>query len=194
MVDGHPAVPVEYLGVWDTVKAVGFLRGQVQWPYTRSLPNVRSLRHAVSIDERRAPYHEYLVEPKGPWPQGWEETWFAGVHSDVGGTFVGEPRLSTIPLKWIVDGARSAGMVVRPHVYRRECTVTDENARGAIHPSGGLWWLLGTNERRILPGSQVHASVQVRIESEPDYAARVPGEVVWADAFWTRPFGEGMTP
>jgi uncharacterized protein (DUF2235 family) len=88
------AVPVAYLGVWDTVKAAGFVRlGSLRWPYTRSLPNVARIRHAVSIDERRRPYREYLVERH---PQGLEERWFAGMHADVGGTFMPDHRLATI--------------------------------------------------------------------------------------------------
>jgi len=97
----HYAVPVAYLGLWDTVKAAGFLRfGTLRWPYTRALPNVARIRHAVSIDERRRPYREYLVERH---PLGLEERWFAGVHADVGGTFP-DHRLATIALKWAADG------------------------------------------------------------------------------------------
>src|SRR4051812_24693826 len=55
-VDGGTRVPVEFLGVWDTVKAAGVLRWDAKWPYTHRLVNIRKVRHAVSIDEYRRPY------------------------------------------------------------------------------------------------------------------------------------------
>lgn len=55
---------VEFLGVWDTVKSIGWLNWRAQfqrarWPFTRRMPNVRHGRHAISIDERRRPYYHY---------------------------------------------------------------------------------------------------------------------------------------
>ncbi|MEA9980085.1 DUF2235 domain-containing protein, partial [Pseudomonas sp. RTS4] len=102
-VNGRSTVPVAYLGAFDTVKAAGFLKWDIKWPYTRKLDNDVRVRHAVSIDEKRRPFREYLVTPS---PQSQlEEVWFAGVHTDVGGTFADDPRLSNITLKWIVEGA-----------------------------------------------------------------------------------------
>src|SRR6185312_2925950 len=46
-VQGRSTVPVQFLGLWDTVKAAGFLRWEIRWPYTRQLPNAASIRHAV---------------------------------------------------------------------------------------------------------------------------------------------------
>jgi uncharacterized protein (DUF2235 family) len=63
-VGNRTAVPIEFMGVWDSVKAAGILRWNLRWPFTRQLPNVRTVRHAVSIDEKRRPYEEYLVEPR----------------------------------------------------------------------------------------------------------------------------------
>src|ERR671913_369225 len=61
--DGRMGVRVHYLGLWDTVKAAGLLRGGLRWPDTRQLPNVDRIRHAVAIDEKRRPFAEYLVHP-----------------------------------------------------------------------------------------------------------------------------------
>ncbi len=64
-VNGRTGLPITYLGLWDTVKAAGFLRwGDMRWLYTRQLPTVATVRHAVSIDEKRRPYRPYPVEPK----------------------------------------------------------------------------------------------------------------------------------
>jgi uncharacterized protein (DUF2235 family) len=80
------AIPITFIGIWDSVKAAGILGWDLSWAYTRQLPNASAVWHAVSIDEKRRPYREYLVEPKGRKPV-LNETWFAGVHSDIGGTF-----------------------------------------------------------------------------------------------------------
>jgi uncharacterized protein (DUF2235 family) len=59
-------VPIHYLGLWDTVKAVGVLPWQIHWPYTNQLPNVRRCRHAVSIDEKR---RALSTTRSGRWPR-----------------------------------------------------------------------------------------------------------------------------
>ncbi|HST47529.1 DUF2235 domain-containing protein [Jatrophihabitans sp.] len=186
-VDGQIAVPVEYLGIWDSVKAAGFLRwGDLHWLWTRQLPNARRIRHAVSIDEKRRPYQEYLVAPrdKPPIPH-LEEAWFAGVHSDVGGTFDDDPRLPQISLKWVVDGGLESGLFLRPDAYAQHCTVSDDNAKGTIHRMGRVWGLL-TYRRRPLPANaQCHASVRARVAALPDYQRKVPSTVTWADEDWT---------
>jgi uncharacterized protein (DUF2235 family) len=186
----HYAVPVAYLGLWDTVKAAGILRlGNLRWPYTRSLPNAARIRHAVSIDEHRRPYHEYLVEPKQSRTEGLEEVWFAGVHSDVGGTFEPDHRLATIALKWIVDGVHS-DLILQPGAYAKACTVDDSFALGQIHRMGRIWILAGSRKRDIPSGAILHTSVKVRREQDGNYPHRpgVPAEdQVWADPNWTDP-------
>lgn len=182
----HYAVPVAYLGLWDTVKAAGFLRfGNLRWPYTRALSNVARIRHAVSIDERRRPYREYLVERH---PLGLEERWFAGVHADVGGTFP-DHRLATIALKWVTDGVVGE-LAINPESYRRQCAVTEDFADAPIHKNGKLWYLLGCRKRPMGPDALVHPSVLVRRRDNPDYLPDLTAEQVARSAEpadWTDP-------
>ncbi len=161
----HYAVPVAYLGLWDTVKAAGFLRiGTLRWPYTRALCNVARIRHAVSIDERRRPYREYLVERH---PLGLEERWFAGVHADVGGTF-SDHRLATIALKWVTDGIVDE-LDLDAGIYREQCSVTPDFSDAPIHDNGRLWYLVGRRRRPMGPDALVHPSVLVRRRDNPGY-------------------------
>jgi uncharacterized protein (DUF2235 family) len=161
----HYAIPVAYLGLWDTVKAAGFLRfGNLRWPYTRALPNVARIRHAVSIDEQRRPYREYLVERH---PLGLEERWFAGVHADVGGTFP-DHRLATIALKWVADGVVNE-LAIDTDAYRQQCAVTADFADAPIHDNGKLWFLVGRRKRPMGTDALVHPSVLVRRRDNPDY-------------------------
>ncbi|MET8027228.1 DUF2235 domain-containing protein [Streptomyces avermitilis] len=192
-VDGRIGIPVHYLGIWDSVKAAGVLRWNLRWPYTRQLPNVQRIRHAVSIDEMRRPYREYLVtagDKKQTGPASVEQVWFAGVHSDVGGTFDDDPRLPTVSLKWVVDGALAAGLRVQAGAYAREVSLEPGHALGEVHRMGRIWALLTYRHRRVPPDAHVHASVRARLAGDPDYADRIPATAVWADSDWLSPSPE----
>ena len=181
-VDGKVTVPVEYLGIWDTVKAPGLLRRSMTWPWTRQLPNVKAGRHAVSIDEKRRPYREYLVD-RDQAGDRIEEVWFAGIHSDVGGSYMDPPNLGDITLNWIVQGARDAGLIFDDDPPWP--VLTPEHAEGPIHTLGRIWALASYRRRPIPAGAKVHASVRARIEKEPRYARRqIPSDVQWAEPNW----------
>ncbi|MGM1059569.1 DUF2235 domain-containing protein [Saccharothrix sp. Mg75] len=176
---GRFAAQIRYLGVWDTVKTVGWLNWraryeQARWPFTRKLPNVTCGRHALAIDERRRHYEEYRFHRAETGHGGrLREMWFAGAHSDVGGTFPDDHRLSDIALHWVLRGAVTAGLRVDPAAYLRHVTVPIDDgppsthALGAIHPNGIAWALVGPgrHHRVIAPGDEVHPSVHERITS-----------------------------
>ncbi|CAH2352187.1 hypothetical protein CLIB1423_06S00738 [[Candida] railenensis] len=54
-------VRIEFMGLWDTINSVG-LTSDRNFPYTATSGIVRHVRHAVSIDERRAKYRPVLFE------------------------------------------------------------------------------------------------------------------------------------
>jgi uncharacterized protein (DUF2235 family) len=180
-VGGRTGIPIEYMGVWDSVKAAGLLGWNLRWLYTRQIPNVRAARHAVSIDEKRRPYRAYLIEPPAP---AVEEVWFAGVHSDVGGTFDDDPRLPQISLKWIADGALDAGLLLKPKAYQESCALTADNALGTVHRMGSVWAMLGYQRRRMPANARVHESVRERIARDNTYRSRIPQTAVWEDPDW----------
>ncbi|KAG8945469.1 hypothetical protein FRC04_000754 [Tulasnella sp. 424] len=116
-------VTVEFVGLWDTVESVGFFPRHL--PNTDKNPIVKHVRHALSLDERRAKFKAAYWETshKGSTivthakkdQQGIdadqrtvEEVWFAGGHGDVGGGWEAyrvKAQLSRIPLRWIVREA-----------------------------------------------------------------------------------------
>ncbi len=77
-------------------------------------PNVGWARHALAIDEHRADFDRV------PWgsmdecrvtapdePDWLQQFWFAGDHSDVGGSYIeNESRLSDITLEWMTEAAQ----------------------------------------------------------------------------------------
>ncbi len=189
------SVPIRYLGLWDTVKAAGILRWDINWPSTRTILNADRIRHAIAIDEHRRPYREYvgIADPKTQF----EEAWFAGVHSDVGGTFEASaqtPALSTIALKWITDAAIEEDLLVRRNLYLKKCAVTDANAVAEVHRMGTAWKLLTTRTRPIPAQARIHASVRVRVREQPNYQPDLPGDREWADEDWTTPRPPPLQP
>ena len=189
--DGRLSLPIHFLGLWDSVKALGYLRWNPKWPYTRKLLNVRHVRHAVSIDEKRRPYAEYLVEDSDKIDL--DEVWFAGVHSDVGGTFADEDRLSRISLKWMTDRAIEVGLFVHSSAYQKECGVDRADAvQGVVHEMGWIWALLTYRRRPIAKLGQgrprIHASVRDRLADRQDYRLAIDlQQIDWADEDWTTP-------
>jgi len=111
---------IHFLGAWDTVSSVGWILEPIglkpgRLPYTFDLGDVSIVRHAVSIDERRAFFRQNLVrEAPG---RDVKQVWFAGVHSDVGGGYPeAESGLSKLTLRWMMREARIAGLIVDPVV------------------------------------------------------------------------------
>jgi uncharacterized protein (DUF2235 family) len=183
------SIPVEYLGIWDTVEASGVGGiGEVRWPITKTLWNVKRLRHAVSIDESRAPYREFLVKPR----DGFEEVWFSGVHSDVGGTFP-EAELSTIALKWVFDGV-VAELNLRDReaakVYGQWCQVEESFALTPIHKNALAWKILLSRTRRIPNEGLIHATVKARRANNPAYLGDLDiadDSARWVNPDWVHP-------
>jgi uncharacterized protein (DUF2235 family) len=166
---------VHFLGVWDTVKTVGWLNLKARletarWPFTRKINNVGTARHAMAIDERRRFYAEYRFDPHtvAASEGHYQEMWFAGVHSDVGGQFP-DHRLSDIALSWMVKAADDADFRVNKQKYRWmlkagfEEALPAEHAMGQIHTNENIWRLLGFRKREVLKDDLIHPSVQYRI-------------------------------
>lgn len=125
---GVVAFKIAYLGVWDTVSAMGapeilpvsdWLNVQHRFHDTRLTSMVLAARHAIAIDERR------LLYPSTPWSNDVDlnakhgadfkpthlQQWFPGNHGSVGGG--GERQgLSSITLNWVALGAHEAGLEI----------------------------------------------------------------------------------
>ena len=90
---------VHFIGVWDTVDSVGWIYNAVEFPYTATNPDIAIVRHATSIDERRAFFRQNLFSDLHS-NQDLAQVWFAGVHSDVGGSYPEpESQLSKLALR-----------------------------------------------------------------------------------------------
>jgi uncharacterized protein (DUF2235 family) len=169
-VAGGYAIPIEFVGVWDTVASVIVPRDDKLLPdlqtlvYTRTNPSVRKFRQAISIDERRRMFRlnrwidpqKYRSDPFDPASavdQDIRQVWFAGVHADVGGGYLEDQSgLSKFPLLWMIAQAEAAGLRIdnsmvdhlgwgQPRLHSHKYAAPDATA--PLHVSlEGAWWIL----------------------------------------------------
>ena len=103
-------IEIKFIGVWDTVVSVGNIFKNKKFPYSKKLEIAKTVRHAVAIDERRKLFYFYEVNPQH---QDLIECFFAGVHSDVGGSYLeSESGLSKIALEWMLGEASNNGLIL----------------------------------------------------------------------------------
>lgn len=117
----HDAAPIEMVGVWDTVKALG-VRLPILWRWSAPKHDFhnhdlgRSIRHgfhALARDETRHTYEPVLWECPDDWQGRIEQVWFPGTHGDVGGQlggFEAARALANIPLVWMLERVESCGL------------------------------------------------------------------------------------
>ncbi len=125
----HLESKVFFIGVWDTVGALGipeevpgweelsklFTGWEQMWGFhdTQLSSEVSFAYQALAIDEQRSPYKPTLwTQGDGVRDQTLEQVWFAGVHSEIGGG-TSDPSLSDIPFLWMADKAREQGLSFR---------------------------------------------------------------------------------
>jgi len=112
-------VPIQFMGVWDTVDAVGLpfhVSDVINLVFYRFKfrdhilsPSVKRACHALSIDDQRHSFHPLLWR-EGPGDAARiEQVWFAGAHSNVGG---GYPKqgMSLVALEWMLRKAGESGL------------------------------------------------------------------------------------
>jgi uncharacterized protein (DUF2235 family) len=112
---------VHFIGVWDTVAALGFPNKLFDAFANLVAPHhfhdfalskcVDYARHAISIDDERKTFHPVLWDPLPPGsdPDRLKQVWFCGVHTDVGGGYA-KRELSYYSLEWMIREARAKGL------------------------------------------------------------------------------------
>ena len=182
--------PIHFIGVWDTVKSIGWFRRRIVLPYTFYNPDIKNGCHAVSIDEKRSQYRPNLWGY--PNSDNFKEVWFTGVHSDIGGSYE-ETGLSDLTLKWMLDESKRHNLLIDEKRYE----LIEPDPNGTIHnPLLPFWWTLGWKKRKILkidrkkdaavntPESWIHKSVDIRTRQKNNRdksRLSIPDHVLYVD-------------
>ncbi len=184
--------PIRFLGVWDTVGALGIpIPAPVPKPVRKYLSrrwsfhdvqlgsHVWHAAHAMAVDERRRPFEPTPFERQADAPsaQTIEQVWFAGVHSDVGGGYP-DPRLADIALLWMVEQAMAHGLAFKSEWFRRTASPDKDrresgedvrpDALGEKHDSMSLLYrAMKPLDRRLedAPDSTAASSARLRLDT-----------------------------
>lgn len=200
----HHPVPIAFLGVWDTVDAVGLPFGlsdvvntfiyQFKFPTQNPSGCVEYACHALSIDEPRVAFEPVLWDetpqacpapPDDPDRKGprLDQVWFAGVHSNIGG---GYPKqgMSLVALDWMLHKARACGLRLNDEdlrLYSGHASVDDK----LYDPRAGLGLFYRWSPRNIVAlcrdnkvSPQIHLTVAERLAHGTDEYAlgNLPGD------------------
>jgi uncharacterized protein (DUF2235 family) len=176
---------VHFLGVWDTVAALGVPSKTVgvvldKLPFGRHTfhdfklsKRVKNARHAIAIDDERRTFHpipwrEDLVEED----QTLKQVWFAGMHTDVGGGY-DDHGLSDVSFTWMLREAIQEDL----RIYaRHEVECFPKESAEMNDSRSGLARLFRKAERKCPPSKwlkngkpTVHESVIMRKNQVESY-------------------------
>lgn len=136
----HGVIDVEFIGVWDTVSALGFPQRTditsaglwvLNWLFvlldhlTDKLPflahlfynyeltdNVQHACQALALDDARTAFWPWVWDEHGRTKDNVEQVWFAGMHSNVGGGY-NRSGLAKVALEWMMVRAHHHGLKLR---------------------------------------------------------------------------------
>ena len=173
------AVPIHFVGVFDTVSSVGWFWDPLSLFYSGRNPSIAHVRHAVALDERRAFFRQNLFTRASD-EQDLREVWFGGDHCDVGGGRTeADSGPSKIVLEWMLGQAEAEGLLVDPKRKeevlgaRRGFAKPDPSA--PLHDSMTFGWAL----LEFLPRWRWNAETRTRrISMNLFRRRRVPADAV----------------
>ena len=163
---------------------IAFAAPKMQF-YDKHLDNrVWYARHAMSIDENRADFARVAwgrsrnTGPARPesYPEWLEQIWFAGVHSDIGGSYAeNDSRLSDIALEWMVTLPRIFPTATTPngtgsrwtggfYKLNPDAVGPQHDAREPGNFGGHFKWAKAL--RKIDPDAKLHPSVYERFAAD----------------------------
>ena len=193
-------VTVAFMGLWDTVDAYGLpmdemTRGWDQWVWPLKMDSykppshVKKICHAIALDDERHTFHPVLLDEKGLKEHAHiddetvSQVWFAGVHSNVGGSYR-DDSLAHVSLRWMSGQACKMGL--RLHDIDTATWTARSDPNGPIYDSRrGLASYYRYNPRNIkrltddnfahvtIARPKIHCSVFERIAAGRDEYAPI---------------------
>jgi uncharacterized protein (DUF2235 family) len=139
----------KFIGVWDTVGALGIPVGGLlqvinkRWSFhDMTLSSwVDNAFQALAIDERRKPFRPSVWDKSAKAScQVLQQVWFAGVHSNVGGSYP-QTGLSDIALLWMIGKLEACGLEID-----HNCLKVNDHPKpdpcGLLYNSQTVWYKL----------------------------------------------------
>ncbi len=169
----HDDVTIHFMGVWDTVGALGipdelpidfiYRRKDARFHDTQLGDNVRCARHAVAIDERRLTFAPTLWS--NPRPDRVKQVWFPGVHGDLGGSYA-ERGLGDIALQWMINEAQAEDLAFKDGALSQ----IKPDHQGVLHDSvRGVFAKMRTRPRAVpdIRSPAIHLTARARSDDPP---------------------------
>lgn len=184
------AVPVHFLGQWDTVEALRLLNQVApsekrleqiaRREQGRTLPAcISHARHALALHDLRAAFEPLLwsgcelPEPK----QTLQQVWFAGAHADVGGGYADNQspgtKFSDLALEWmrteaVAYGLECDGVAAPLSPFQKTSAPHDSNVDLFFFFTPTVRPQLLEIENRNIDSEYVHESALERIVTRPE--------------------------
>ena len=188
-------MPIHFLGIWDTVMALGFQRTTYQSNEVMAkhqiaqLPRfIRNCRHALALHDLRRSFEPLPILAKTDTAQTLLQTWFAGAQSDIGGGYddaIDNIQRSDACLAWMFHEAVAFGLkytdspVLLDAAKLSAARVHNSNvnwfffAKPAVRELVKDWMLL---DHDLTDTLRIHGSVVMRLAANSDmkYAFTLP--------------------
>ncbi|MEM7440209.1 MAG: DUF2235 domain-containing protein [Pseudomonadota bacterium] len=172
----HNHVPIEMIGVWDTVKALGlsyplltYLAPMATEFHSLNIGHgVKAGYQALALHEDRTAYRPVLWQTEPGWDGTLEQVWFRGAHGDVGGHVWATPSarpLANIPLQWMAKRAEAHGLKLPPGWQDRHPGDPRAPMQGARSGIAKFFLLRQPRKQGEFPGEAVHPAA---LEAEAD--------------------------
>ena len=173
----HEKKEVKFVGVWDTVGAMGIpisflglFDDKDEFYDTKIGSNVTIARHALAIDEQRVDFKPTIWLPREH--MDIQQVWFAGAHCDIGGNYKPDKDgtvLSDNALAWMIREAEKAGLKIEDHLP----DIIKENPLAKLHKSRRHFYRIKEAYERPIDHSKgevlIHESVKTRWEHDRKY-------------------------
>ncbi|CAB4397772.1 unnamed protein product [Rhizophagus irregularis] len=182
---------IKFLGLWDTVGAhgiPGYTIGEgfkyLEF-YDQVVPNVVNFAcQALAIHERVSFFEPCRILPNNSSKKVTvKETWFPGIHGEIGGGIKGNERISNATLLWVIENiVEVGGLLMRDDI---------ESYRTRFSPDSGPSWDIRNQifDRRsdLVPKSMLKDRV-IPLELDPSQKF-LRKDLLYRDGDWLLPFG-----
>lgn len=173
----HPSRQVHFVGVFDTVGAMGIpitflgmFEKKDEFYDNKIGKNVTHARHALAIDEVRVDFKPTVWNSNTAVDM--KQVWFAGCHSDIGGSCAPDTNggmLSNNSLAWMIKEASAVGLAVEDYLesdaQEYPLATLNQSRKGFYRVKKKFFRPLDRKGITVL----IHSSVKQRWDSSSSY-------------------------